>query len=228
MAWLHKIWREWRGFLVFVAVMLLFRSAIADWNGVPSGSMLPSILIGDRIVVDKIAYELRVPFTLHRIARWSEPARSDVVTFESPVDGTLLVKRVVGVPGDIVELRDNKLIVNGEAAQYSTAPFQNIPEALDPVRSQVDFFVERLHGAERTIMLHRGSGGPAINSFGPIEVPQGTYLMLGDNRDFSADSREIGFIQRDLILGKANSVAFSLDYDNYFVPRSNRFLRDLQ
>ena len=79
--------------------MVVFRSAVADWNQVPSGSMKPSILVGDRIVVDKLAYDLRIPFTLTRIARWAEPHRGDVVTFPSPRDETLYVKRVIGDAG---------------------------------------------------------------------------------------------------------------------------------
>ncbi len=99
--------------------MVVFRSAIADWNQVPSGSMKPSILVGDRIVVDKLAYDLRIPFTLTRIARWGEPNRGDVVTFPSPRDETLYVKRVIGIPGDTVELRHNRLFINGEEARYT-------------------------------------------------------------------------------------------------------------
>ena len=103
----QNLWRDWRGFVVFIFVMVIFRSAVADWNQVPSGSMLPSILIGDRVVVDKLAYDLRVPLTLTRVARWDNPQRSDIVTFQSPKDGLLLIKRVIGIPGDIVSLQDN-------------------------------------------------------------------------------------------------------------------------
>ncbi|MCY3792814.1 MAG: signal peptidase I, partial [Gammaproteobacteria bacterium] len=99
---LMKFWRDWRGLLVFFAVMILFRSAVADWNQVPSGSMKPGILAGDRIVVDKLAWDLRVPFTTVRVAGWSHPSRGDVVTFDNPVDGRLFIKRVVAVPGDRV------------------------------------------------------------------------------------------------------------------------------
>ena len=119
---LKKIFVEWRGFFVFIVVMLLFRSAIADWNQVPTGSMKPSILDGDRIVVDKLAYDLRVPFTLTRIAKWSDPERGDIVTFPSPVNENLFVKRVVGIPGDIVELRQNQLYVNEIKATYEEVP----------------------------------------------------------------------------------------------------------
>ena len=123
-------WQGWRGFFLFIAIMLVFRSAIADWNQVPSGSMKPSILVGDRIVVDKLAYDLRVPFTLRRLARWAEPRRGDVVTFPSPIDERLNVKRILGLPGDVVELRDNHLVINGQDADYAELSHSDV-EAIE-------------------------------------------------------------------------------------------------
>ncbi len=223
----HSLWREWRAFVLFIAVMLVFRSAIADWNQVPTGSMVPSIYVGDRIVVDKLAYDLRLPFTLHRIASWSEPERGDVVTFSSPEDERLLVKRVVGVPGDEVMLRDNVLTINGETASYeslSETEQANLPVAQT---SRYQFLRERIFSSERHIMLSQGHFASARSSFGPVVVPSGSYLVLGDNRDNSRDSRVIGFVTRERILGRAESVAFSLDYDNYYRPRLDRFFTDL-
>ena len=220
-------WREWRGFALFIAVMLIFRSAIADWNQVPSGSMIPSILQGDRIVVDKLAYDLRVPFTLQRVARWSDPQRSDIVTFESPEDGKLLVKRVIGVPGDVVMLRENRLSVNGEPAHYSEVDSATLPEPVVTALNKTNVAYEEVLGNSRTIMLHKQRHAIIRANYGPVEVPPGFYLVLGDNRDNSQDSRVIGLVSRDSILGKANKIAFSLDYDNYYIPRSDRFFRDL-
>lgn len=202
--------------------MLLFRSAIADWNQVPSGSMYPSIFVGDRIVVDKLAYDLRIPFTLLRIARWREPQRGDVVTFESPVDQRLLVKRVIGVPGDLVELRGNVLRVNGETARY--VPLERDAVAQLPLHDvhRYQFYKESVQGNSRLVMF---LAGPPMrsHSIAEVRVPANQYLVLGDNRDNSQDSRAIGFVDRDLILGRAESVAFSLDYEHYFQPRLNRF-----
>ena len=189
--------------------------------------MLPSILQGDRIVVDKIAYDIRVPFTLLRIARLADPSRSDVITFESPQDGKLLVKRVIGIPGDQVELRHNRLFINGEAAQYDAIPADLLPDTLKSVLPFIEVARETVLGETRTVMLQRHRHPQIRDSFGPLEVPEDHYLVLGDNRDNSQDFRVIGFVQRDLILGKANAIAFSLDYDNYYVPRSDRFFREL-
>src|SRR5947209_20355024 len=96
----RKIWREWvKPLLILLLVLFSVRSAVADWNDVPTGSMKPTIMEGDRIFVNKLAYDLRVPFLDWRLASWADPQRGDVVTFASPADGTRLVKRVVGLPG---------------------------------------------------------------------------------------------------------------------------------
>lgn len=151
---LAKAWLDWRGVLLFVAIMLVFRSAVADWNQVPSGSMKPSILAGDRIVVDKLAWDLRLPFTDQRIVRWADPARGDVVTFENPLDGRLFVKRVVAVPGDEVRWQRKTLQVNGEAAEYAPLAAAEIGKLPIDGAGRYHFFRERLLGSERIVMLH--------------------------------------------------------------------------
>ena len=190
--------------------------------------MIPSILEGDRIVVDKLAYDLRVPFTLVRVARWADPKRSDVVTFESPEDGRLLVKRVVGVPGDIVQLLNTRLIVNGEEAAYMPIPASRLPAPASHLPASLQVADENVLGESRMVMRHVRPHPQVVTNFGPIEVPQDQYLMLGDNRDNSQDFRIIGFVNRDLILGKANAIAFSLDYENFYTPRGDRFFRELE
>ena len=224
---LRKLWREWRGFALFVAVMLVFRSAIADWNQVPSGSMQPTILPGDRIVVDKLAYDLRVPFTLTRISEWSAPERGDVITFPSPLDERLFVKRVVGMPGDTVELRRNSLIINGTAASYDALTEDEIRTL--PIRPSASYRVlrETVLGSSRIIMVRRAPIDRGYSSFGPVVVPDDHYLVLGDNRDNSGDFRRIGPVARERVLGRAHAIAFSLNYDNYYAPRVDRFFTDL-
>jgi len=224
----QNIWRDWKGFIVFIFIMVMFRSAVADWNQVPSGSMLPSILIGDRVIVDKLAYDLRVPLTLMRIAQWDNPKRSDIVTFESPKDGLLLIKRVIGIPGDIVSLKDNRLSINGVTGQYEKLPRQSMHADLQIPFSHTEVFLEKLLGQERQIMLFRNPSKSTNSSFQSITVPQGYYLMLGDNRDNSGDYRAIGLVARSAITGRAETVAFSLNYDDNYLPRGDRFLADLK
>jgi len=207
--------------------MVVFRSAIADWNQVPSGSMKPSILVGDRIVVDKLAYDLRIPFTLTRIARWAEPHRGDVVTFPSPRDETLYVKRVIGLPGDVVELRRNRLYINGEEASYTELTANEIATLEVENKSQYAFYHEEIGTMRHVVMLRRDRDESTYQSFPPTLVPPGRYLMLGDNRDDSGDFRVIGWVDRDRILGRAHAIAFSLDYDHHYVPRFDRFFYGL-
>jgi signal peptidase I len=223
---LAKFWHEWKNLLVFLLVMVIFRSAIADWNQVPTGSMKPTILEGDRVVVNKLAYDLKVPFTTWHLAQWNDPRPGEIVTFYSPADEKLLIKRVIGVPGDVVSMRNNQLYINDKPATYSRLG--------DDIVNQVDYYQRRSHAF--FLEQHENIRHPVMlvpsppnnyNSFGPIEIPENQYLMLGDNRDNSRDSRRIGLVERDRITGRAHTVAFSVDYDAYYMPRADRFLRPL-
>jgi signal peptidase I len=212
--------REWRSFIIFLAVMFSFRSAIADWNQVPSGSMLPTVLIGDRIFVDKLAYDLKVPFTTVHLSVWGNPRRGDIVVFYSPADGERLIKRVIGLPGDVIAMRDNHLIVDGEAVNYQARGAASGEDG-----QAQELLLERLGGKSHLMMITPQR--PALRSFAPVQVPDDAYLVMGDNRDNSNDSRFIGFIPRDAIVGRVSRVAFSLDPDHWFAPRTNRFFAAL-
>src|SRR5207248_6523982 len=110
-AWCAQFWREQiRPLAVMLIALFSVRSSLADWNVVPTGSMKPTIIEGDRILVNKLAYDLKVPFTTWHIAEWSNPQRGDIVVFYSPHDEKRLVKRVIGLPGDSIELRNDVLI----------------------------------------------------------------------------------------------------------------------
>src|SRR6266481_3194683 len=115
----RHLWvKEVRPLLVLALVLFAICSSLADWNDVPTGSMKPTILEGDRVYVNKLAYDLKVPFTTWHLAEWSNPKRGDIVVFYSPYDGQRLVKRVIGLPGDTLELRNNVLVLNGAPLQY--------------------------------------------------------------------------------------------------------------
>jgi len=186
--------------------------------------MKPTIVEGDRILVDKLAYDLRVPFTLARIARWNEPQHGDVVVLFAPDTGVRLVKRIVGVPGDRVALRDGSLIINGQPLAYAPANPQ-VGAVLDPVeQSSHSFAIEQLGHAHHPVMLWRSA---MHRPFGPITVPAGQYFVMGDNRDNSRDSRFFGFVDRDQIVGRATRVLVSLDPDHFYLPRIERFNQPL-
>lgn len=213
---LMRTWNEYRGFALFVVLMVVFRSALADWNVVPSGSMKPTILEGDRILVNKLAYDLRIPFTHITVHTFANPKRGDIVVFDSSAADTRLVKRVIGLPGDTVAMRDNRLIINGIEARYS-----NIERRSDAV-----LVTESYPGLSERIELVPADVS-RLSSFGPVKVPKDHYLVLGDNRDNSADSRVYGFVPRDEIVGNAKTVVLSLDYDRHYLPRLDRLLHPL-
>ena len=220
---LHSFWREWRGFFLFVVLMLLFRSAIADWNHVPSGSMNPGIVAGDRVVVDKIAYDMRWPFTLKRITRWSNPKRGDIVTFPSPENQkTLLIKRVIGIGGDKIEVHDNRLFINDVAAKYNVLSNEEIKQMHLTVSDRVIYVREEIFDHSRVIQWHRGRRS-RLADFGPLILSEGEYFMMGDNRDDSRDSRTIGAIERDRVIGRAHTISFSFNVDGNYLPRLRRF-----
>jgi len=226
-SWWRGAWEWFRPLLVLLIILSSFRSAVADWNDVPTGSMKPTILEGDRVFVNKVAYDLRVPFTTWRVAEWANPRRGDIVVLLSPEDGRRLIKRVIGLPGDELVLQSNHLFVNGQPAEYEPID-PSIARRIDPKK---DPFPRQMAWEEIGKERHPVMVTPALHSrrgdFGPIQVPEGQYFMMGDNRDESRDSRFIGFVPRNLILGRAVGVAFSLDRQDYHF-RSGRFLEPLE
>ena len=205
--------------LLLILIITSFRSAIADWNVVPSGSMNPTIVEGDRIFVNKLAFGLRVPYTSLHLAQWSEPRRGDVIVFHSPADGTRMVKRVVGLPGETVAMVDNVLYIDGQPANIALAP--------GGVTGGQIFASERLTGGAPAHPIIVTPALPARRSFAPVTVPPSHYFVLGDNRDNSGDSRYFGPVPRASITGRSSRVLYSLDADDYYLPRWERTLGPL-
>jgi signal peptidase I len=219
-------WRkEIRPLLILALIVFSIRSSLADWNDVPTGSMKPTILEGDRVFINKLAYDLKVPFTTWHIAEWSNPQRGDIVVFFSPHDGKRLVKRVIGLPGDSIELRHDLLIINGKPVEYEPIATELLRDVASKDRSSHVFATEQLPG--RT---HAVAGYPAVRAlrdFGPTVVPEGKFFMMGDNRDDSFDSRYWGAVERKRIVGKATTVVMSTDKEHYWKPRWDRFFTSL-
>jgi signal peptidase I len=222
---MRKVWREWIWpYLLVAMVVLPLRSAIADSNWVPTGSMKPTLLEGELIFVNKLAYDLRVPFTFKRVARWDNPHAGDIVVFFSPEDGKRLVKRVIAVPGDTVELKDEVLIVNGKPLRYElvdVAPVRDeIYEDPKPILT-----IEHGPGASHHTMILPSRD--ALRSFGPLTIPDGKYFMMGDSRDNSYDSRYFGAVEREQIVGRAQRVLVSFDMNRRYGPRFRRFFEPI-
>jgi signal peptidase I len=211
-----------RGFLVFLLCFGFFRTAIADWNPVPSGSMRPTLQEGDVVFVNRLAFNLKVPLTNIVVARTGDPGRGDIVTFFSPRDGVRLIKRVVALPGDTVEMRDKLVIVNGRTATY-TPLGSAVEQAPDGGKAHALRLDENIGQRDHVVQWLRPQNGSDWDSFGPIVVPADHFLMLGDNRDNSADSRYFGLVPRELLIGRATNILVSADITGHWAPRFERF-----
>lgn len=184
-AW-RRVCRELVSIGFIILGVLAARSAIADHYHVPSGSMEPTLVAGDRVVVDKMAYGLRVPFTHFRISTGEPVASGEVVIFDSPRDGTRLIKRIVAVGGDTVEIRDGHLLINGQAKATGG-----------------DWSTEQI--GERTVRLNLAhGGGPDFRR----TVPAGKLLAVGDHRGNSLDGRIFGLIDEVDVYGKAMAIYY--------------------
>jgi signal peptidase I len=208
-----------RGFIAFLVCFGFFRLAIADWNPIPTGSMRPNILEGDVVLVNRVAYDFKLPFSDVALFNIENPERGDVITFTSPTDGVRLIKRLVALPGDVVEMRNEVLTINGAVAEYSGP--DAVTERLDNGNTTSALHIrERVAGNERTVQFLPEVG--AKRNFGPLVVPNDSYFFLGDNRDNSADSRYIGFVPRHLLIGKAHRIVVSAAIKDDWLPRLER------
>ena len=217
---MKKLWVENRGFILFLFLFGLFRTAIADWNPIPSGSMRPSLLEGDVVLVNRVAYDLKIPLTNIPLVQMGEPQRGDIVVFYSPKDGTRLIKRLVALPGDTVQMRKGVLIINGEAAQYSEGV--QVQEPIDGA-SPLPALRLREHLGERDNAVQWLPSVPSLRSMPAFRVPEGHYWMMGDNRDNSADSRYICPVARHLLVGRAHHLVLSVAFKENWLPRWERF-----
>lgn len=216
MTFLQKLWANNKLFVLFILLMSVFRSAVADWYTVPTGSMQPTIKEGDRVIVNKMAYDLKMPFSQLSLLTTGEPKRGDIVVFESKAAENRLIKRMIGLPGDVIAMKDETLYINGKPVSFKVTN-QN-PQQL--------FATETFGSVKHVIKIDKNRSNQ-LSSFGPIVVPDNQYLVLGDNRRNSADSRVYGFVPRHELKGKATTIAFSLDYDNHYIPRNNRFFKNI-
>ena len=223
------IGRFFRGWVFPIAlaagVSFPLRSALADWYQVPSGSMRPTILEGDRILVSNLAFGLRIPFTTVWIARWAAPKPGQIVTLASPADGTRLVKRIIGRPGDHICMVEDRLWINGAPITYQALDGEETQRLSRGEAAVSSHALERLPGCPHVVDLTPSL--PALRSFPEFIVPAGCYFVMGDNRDNSFDSRYFGLVREARITGRASYVALSFDPERHYLPRFNRWMKRL-
>ena len=188
-----------RSFFPVLFLVLILRSFLFEPFQIPSGSMLPTLKIGDFILVNKFDYGLRLPVLGQTIVEFGEPKRGDVMVFKYPEDTrNNFIKRVVGIPGDTVEYRNKVVYVNGEAQTLTVMA----PDGSVMMPALTEEASEQLGEREHRIWRRMTQG----RNFGPIQIPEGQYFVMGDNRDNSNDSRVWGFVDDSLIVGRAFAV----------------------
>jgi signal peptidase I len=216
------------GVLPFIGVATVTRVALAEAYHIPSGSMEPTLLVGDWLYVNKLRYGPHIPFTHLRLPGYAEPRRHDVAVFESPPQDPsiriapdavtpLLVKRIVGVGGDTLAMRGGRLYVNG-VPERPVAPTAPTTDAF--VREPMPIFGWQAALALRVSRFGAAPAAPTLHDWGPLVVPAGTYFMLGDNRDNSVDSRFYGLVPRENLRGTPMFVYYS-----YATDRGTEYLR---
>jgi signal peptidase I len=208
--------------VIFLVLMSIFRSAIADWYSVPTGSMQPTIKEGDRIIVNKMAYDLRLPFTDISLASLDSPKRGEIIVFESKTANLRLIKRIVGLPGDVVSMHNEVITVNGQQLTLRALDDNQVTNDA----SKLKYFSETIGKISHRINIDNNTNN-LLSNFSAVTVPKDHYLVLGDNRRHSADSRVYGFVPHQELRGKATAIAFSVDYDNHYFPRKERFFQDI-
>jgi signal peptidase I len=204
-----KIKSEIISLLGLVLLICAFKSTCIMNYTVPTGSMKPTIEPGDKLIVNKMAYDIRVPFTKLRLFEYGTPQRGEVIVFECPYDASItFVKRLIGLPGDLIEVENGFINVNGEALKISLQDEKTLIDVL----SEGGVYTESLGGRTYTVRRVPSMQRAPLK----VRVPEGHYFAMGDNRDESADSRSWGFVPKENIWGKAKFIYFSFEWPTHF------------
>jgi signal peptidase I len=217
----EKIIKEAKSIFIIILSVLAFRSVFFEPFRIPSGSMIPTLMIGDFILVNKFAYGFKVPFTDIVLGENSfnpiyifgkdNPKRGDVVVFKYPKDlSTNYIKRVVGIPGDTLEMRNKVIYVNDKAIEAKEFDGKTIMSDMDDKFKGYNLkFYKVKTGTHEHVIQQDGDNYYKVD-FEKIKIPEGKFFMMGDNRDFSYDARYWGFVSHEQIKGRALFVWFSL------------------
>jgi len=205
-----SFYKEWvEPFLIAAVIALFIRQFVVEAFKIPSGSMIPTLAIGDHLLVNKFVYGPRIPFTDTRFFQGAEPKRGDIIVFKYPEnEDKNFIKRIIGVPGDKIEIRDGVLLINDGPVLQHQIPADSIVREEGPFAAVAREFEEQLGPVTHRIQYLMDQSG---KNFGPITVPAEKVFVMGDNRDNSQDSRVWGYVSYSKILGKALIIYWSWD-----------------
>jgi len=198
-----------RSFFPILLIVLLLRSFLAEPFRIPSGSMMPTLLVGDFILVNKFTYGIRLPVINKKILSVNDPQRGDIVVFRFPKDPTVdYIKRIIGLPGDKIIYENKHLVVNGQpVTEVFLGRYEGVGQGQD--MSGAEHLLENLTGIEHSILVRQD----AMSAEGVYVVPEGQYFVMGDNRDNSNDGRYWGFVPEENLVGKAFFIWMSWDLE---------------
>lgn len=204
---------SWRSFAIVIGVALTLRWGAVEAFVIPSGSMIPTLLVNDHIFVNKAAYGVRVPFTSTWLLRFGSPERGEVIVFRSPEpDGITLVKRVVAIAGDRVEYDGQTLTLNGQKVSVSPKPVDGLAHVreadLEGAKRDHVELIESLPGRAHAVVQHTASASLGLE---PLTVPDSHVFVMGDHRDNSRDSRYWGVVPVENLYGRAELIWLSCD-----------------
>ncbi|MBI4042203.1 MAG: signal peptidase I [Deltaproteobacteria bacterium] len=218
--------------LIAVGIAVVLRIFFFEPFKIPTGSMIPTIEIGDHIFVNKIIYGIRLPLINKQVVHFSDPKRGQIFVFIYPEDKSKnFIKRLIGLPGDKIEIKNDLLYINDVPVQRKQVEGHPVLESFSPL-GEYEMYEETLDEAAYHVLYLKDE--PNFDNFGPIIVPKDHFFAMGDNRDHSRDSRIWGFVPRDNIKGKALFVWLSLNRENRYpiIPlpkvRWERFGRKLK
>ena len=222
------VWDYSESVIVAVLVALLLRAFVVEAFKIPTGSMIPTLIIGDHIFVNKFIYGLRVPFTKFFLVKFRKPRRGEVIVFIYPRDESRdFIKRVIGIEGDIIEMNGNQVIINGEPVPRCYLGryvyYEENPITEEKERIETDLYLETLGGYYYKV-IYNPERPFSLGWHGPVRVPKGQLFVMGDNRDDSQDSRIWGGVPLRNLKGRALMIWWSSSYNGIALNRIGKLI----
>jgi len=223
---INRAWETVKELFWVVLIVVLIRWLLIEPFRIPTGSMVPTLLVGDQLMVNKLVYGVQIPFTTKKLFNLKKPKPGEVVVFKYPKNPNQdYVKRVIGVSGDEVMVKDGWLYINGATVEREYLGVYD-----GPIDSgfclNYELYLEKIDSKEHGMILCQTSHFG--DDYGPVVVPENSIFAMGDNRDNSEDSRSWGFVPLDNVKGKAMFIHLPLDPENHYLPRWERFFKRIR